>query len=252
MNVGTIYLGRTNILTIVNQYISEHPEIKKIYVIGEELPTEQINFNNENIEFVPIEKSHYFCWYYKLLQEVNTSTLIVLNEILHYTNRYLLQYNCIRKYVQQTQHRLVFSNLPAKRNEEDFMILYDMIQVNPFLKDNYNYIVCFENVVVNDCSINLTVDTVELTEKELEKYEEEKEKAIQSVKKDPEIIPRRLLKYSESCNKKHTKKEYDTKKDFKLEMNICVNNSKVDSYYYNEILSFQEVIKNVCKKIQSR
>lgn len=247
MNIGTIYLGRTDIISVINNYLSEHSEIKKIYIIGEELPTEKINF--KNIEHVTYSDTIQYKYYYKFLQEINNSSLVILNQILHSTNRYLLHYNCIRKYVQQTNHRLIFNYLPCRQNEEDFMILYDMIQVNPFLKDNYNYITHFENVVLNDCYINLTVDTVELTEKELEKYEEEKEKAIQAVNKDPDIIPRRLLKYSESCNKKHTKKIYDTKKDFKLDMNICVNNSKVDIYYYNEILKFKEVIKNVAEKI---
>lgn len=246
MNVGTIYLGRTDILPIVNQYILEHPEIKKVYVIGDTI--EKINHNE--VECATYSDIIEYKYYYKFLQEINNTSLVILNQILHSTNRYLLHYNCIRRYVQQTNHRLIFNDLPARQSEEDFMILYDMIQVNPFLKDNYNYITHFEDVVINDCCINLTVDTVELTEKELKKYEEEKEKAIQSVKKDPDIIPRRLLKYSESCNKKHNKKEYDTKKDFKLDMNICVNNSKVDIYYYNEILKFQEVIQNVCKKIQ--
>ena len=64
--------------------------------------------------------------FYRLLQEIDRDTLIVLHECLRTQNRYDLAYNCIRNYLNQTSHVLVFQALPQIDTAEDFMILFDL------------------------------------------------------------------------------------------------------------------------------
>ena len=237
--MGEIYIGQQNKQKIVNEYISQN-SIDKVYIIGDDL---EIEFENkENIKFHDTIKYKYF---YRLLQEINKNSLIVLNECLKKQNRYDLTYNCIRRYMLQTDHRLLFNYFPIIKTQEDFMILYDMIQNNPFLKEPYKYITTFRNVDVGEIVFEVNKTDIELPHECEIEYEQEKENIIKSVKKDPDIIPRRLLKFSE------TKKPrgYDSLCKIKPVMNVCVSQLKVDNYYYNELLQFRKELDSVIQRI---
>ena len=73
----------------------------------------------------------------------------------------------------------------------------------------------------------------------------EKENIIKQVKKDPDIIPRRLLKFSES----QKPKGYDRLDKIKPQMRVVVSQLKVDKYYYNELLKFRKELENVIQRI---
>lgn len=79
----------------------------------------------------------------------------------------------------------------------------------------------------------------------VEQYEKEKENVISQVNKDPDIIPRRLLKFSE----KQKPKGYDRLDQIKPKMNVAVSQLKVDRYYYNELLNFRKELENVIQRI---
>ena len=64
-------------------------------------------------------------FYYRLLQEIGKDTLLVVNECLRMQNRYDLTYNCLRLFLQQTPHALVFQYLPIIDTIADFMVLFD-------------------------------------------------------------------------------------------------------------------------------
>lgn len=236
-----IYIGECNKREIIEKYAQEH-DIKKIYVIGDDLDM-RISTEKECIEF---KYAHYYKYYYRLLQEVNRESLIVLNECLVKRNRYDLSYNCIKKYLLQTEHRLVFNYFPIIKEEHDFMILYDMIQNNPFLKDSYKYITKFSNVTV--CKVMFDIERVDvpITEEVFSLYEKEKEKVIGEVNKDPDIIPRRLLKFSE----KYKPKGFDRLDKIKPFMRVAVSPLKVDKYYYGELVKFKTELENVLQRIQ--
>lgn len=63
--------------------------------------------------------------FYPLLEEIDDSCLLVMNEMMRDRNRNCLTYNCIAKYTNQTPHRLVFEYLPIVEERKDFMILLD-------------------------------------------------------------------------------------------------------------------------------
>ena len=237
--MGKIYIGEYDKSKIVNEYISNN-KIDKVYIIGDDI---SIDFENkENIKFSDTIMYKYF---YRLLQEINKNSLIVLNECLKKQNRYDLTYNCIRRYVLQTEHRLIFNYFPIIKEQDDFMILYDMLQNNPFLKEPYKYITKFENVEVGKVVFEVNKTDVVLPDECEAEYEHEKEAVIGQVNKDPDIIPRRLLKFSE----KHKPKNYDSLAKIKQVMNVAVSQLKVDTYYYNELLNFRKELTDVLQAI---
>jgi hypothetical protein len=238
---GYIHIGECDKLKIIKDYIKDK-EINKIFIIGDELDLSELNIEYERIKFTDTIMYKYF---YRWLQEINNNSLIILNECLKKQNRYDLTYNCIRRYVLQTKNRLIFNYFPIIKNEEDFMILYDMIQDNPFLKEKYEYVTHFENVIVHNVKFEISKTEITVSEEIVKQYELEKEETIAQVKKDPNIIPRRLLKFSE----KHKPKWYDKLNDIKPIMNVCVSQLKVDQYYYNELLKFKEELENVIQNI---
>lgn len=243
-NMKHIYIGEQDKEKIINEYIKQN-EIEKVYVFGDKLDFD-LSIKNECIKYADTIRYKYF---YRLLQEINKKSLIVFNECLKNSNRYNLNYNCLRRYVLQTNNVLIFNYYPIVREEKDFMILYDMIQNNPFLKEKYEYVTKFKGVTLGkfDFIVNKTEITVD--DEYVTEYEKKKEEVIKQVRKDADIIPRRLLKYSESVNKKYINK-FDSMKKIKKEMNVVVNQLKVDKYYYDQLMKFKEELENVSERIQ--
>ena len=235
-----IYIGEHPKSDIISKYAKENG-ITKIYVIGED-----VALDFPTVEHIKFADTILYKFYYRLLQEINTSSLIVLNECLLKTNRYDLTYNCIRKYLLQTPHALVFNYYPIIKKQEDIMILYDMIQNNPFLKEAYRYVSKFENVVVGKIQSEIHMTRITLPPWVVAEYELEKQRIIEQVNKDPDIIPRRLLKFSEK-NKPNGFDKLDKIKPF---MNVAVSQLKVDNYYYGELLKFQQELQDVVQRIQ--
>lgn len=239
--MGKIYLGEQEKKKIVEEYIRNN-EIDKVFIIGDDL---EIDF--ENKEHIKFSDTIMYKYFYRLLQEINKNSLIVLNECLKKQNRYDLAYNCIKRYVLQTEHRLVFNYYPIIKQEQDFMILYDMIQNNPFLKEKYEYVTEFSNIEIGDIQFDLESENVivNITEEE---YQNEKEKIISEVKQDPNIIPRRLLKFV----KAKKPKGYDDINKIKHKMKVAVSQFKVDKYYLSELENFEKELENVIQRIQGR
>lgn len=237
--MGKIYIGECDKTKIVNEYISGN-KIDKVYIIGDD-----ISIDFENKETIKFSDTIMYKYFYRLLQEINKDSLIVLNECLKKQNRYDLTYNCIRRYMLQTDHRIIFNYFPIIKAQEDFMILYDMLQNNPFLKESYKYITEFENVEIGNVVFDVNKTDVVLPNECEAEYEHEKENLIGKVNKDPDIIPRGLLRFSE----KKKQKNYDSLAKIKPVMNVAVSQLKVDAYYYNELLNFRKELTDVLQKI---
>lgn len=239
IKMSKIYIGEHNKKSIIEEYLKNN-EIDKVYIIGDDI---ELDFESkENVKFADTIMYKYF---YRLLQEINQKSLIVLNESLKKQNRYDLTYNCIRRYVLQTPHRLIFNYYPIIKSQEDIMILYDMLQNNPFLKEQYKYITKFENIEIGNVEFEINKTEIVLPDICVEEYEKEKENVINQVNKDPDIIPRRLLKFSE----KHKPKGFDSLSKIKPIMNVAVSQLKVDKYYYEELLKFRKELDDVIQRI---
>lgn len=184
-------------------------------------------------------------YYFDLLQRISGEYTLVFNEFLNTDNRYALNYNCARKYVLQTENVILFQSMPLM---EKLKTAHDLLSLNPFMKEPLDGM-SFENFdTVGDTSIELRIEHIELTPEELQRYEAEKHKIAESVNKDPDIIPRRLLKWSEGQNEKRFK-GLDTKRELKFKMHIGVNNTKVDQFYFNHLQEQKKEWKNVIQAI---
>lgn len=242
--MGKIYIGECDKLNIIKEYTKKN-DIDKIFVFGDDIDLDNIEIPTETIKFSSLIEYRY---YYRLLQEVNIKTLIIINECLRRVNRYELTYNCIRHYLMNKPHRLIFNYLPIKEEARDFAILYDFNLDNPFLKDKYEWITDFSNVVVGEISVDLNVQEITIADEYCQQYEEEKEKVFNNVGKNVNSIPSKLLTFSEKVNKKYIK-DFDSKRNFKPKMNIVVNQLKVDKYYYERLLKIKEQLNECLQKI---
>lgn len=240
---GEIHVGGCDKRSIVSGFIQGR-EIDRCYVIGEPLGFEP----GVPTEYFPWNRTDCYTEYYHLLQVVGPRSLIVLNECLKSTERNGLKYNCIRKYMIQTPHRLVFNYWPILKQERDFAILYDMISDNPWWKEKYEYITEFEGVTDHGFEFVLEKVDIRFSQEVVEQYAVEKRRAIEAVKKDPDIIPRRLLKFSEGKKPRG----FDSLARPLPRMRVCVSQLGVDRWYYGELLKFGEELEHARAAIHDR
>ena len=76
--MGKIFVGECDKLKIIHDYVNKNG-IQRVYVIGDDLGI------GEHVKFSDTIMYKYF---YRLLQEINTQSLVVLNECLRKQNRY--------------------------------------------------------------------------------------------------------------------------------------------------------------------
>lgn len=250
MNAGrkAIYLGEHDARAIIEDYL-ETNQIERVFIIGDniELPP------SVRVDYITYAQTIEYKFYYPWLKDITSNCLVVWNNAMRTKNRYDLHYNCIRRYMQQAEHRLIFEYFPIKEKEEEFMILWDMTLNNPSLKEPYAECDFSEGEVhVGKLLFEVNETHVELTEEELAAYDAEKDKIFGEVKKDPNIVPRRLLKWTEALAAKKAGGKYDTKGTVKPVMNVTITNTGVDAYYIGQLNSYREALNNVCEKIQHR
>ena len=150
-----------------------------------------IDVPHEHVEWAEIIL---YKFYYRLLQEIDKSTLIVVNECLRTQNRYDLTYNCLRLFLAQTDHQLVFQHLPAIDTEEDFAILFDLDTKSRWKREKLGALPLVESTIhVAPVLLDLRAVEVPTDSKTRDAYQREKRKLIDGLGlKDPHTIPRNL------------------------------------------------------------
>lgn len=133
--------------------------------------------------------------FYRLLQEIDDKTLIVINECLRTQNRYDLTYNCIRNFLNQTTHQLVFQHLPQIDTAEDFMILFDFATRSQWKREAWSPDLVKNHVRVCVNRLPLTFERIDVSvpPKTKARYAQEKEKLFAGLgTSDPHTLPRNL------------------------------------------------------------
>ena len=117
-----IYLGYATVEKerIISEYQAAHGIRKTVVIAPERFPLTIAGADQVGYADVIM-----YVTFYRLLQEMDRDTLIVLHECLRTQNRYDLAYNCIRNYLNKTPHVLIFQTLPQIDAAEDFMVLFD-------------------------------------------------------------------------------------------------------------------------------
>lgn len=181
--------------SIVREYVEKH-EIRRVYALG----PDRFKFDLDVSEGVYIECIDWpnlimYKYYYRLLQDVDRSALIVLNEPLRTQSRNDLTYNCIRHYLNQTVHQLIFSRFPQIDTFDDFAVLFDFdtrsrwkrtkVQELPFHE--------VEIEVRRELTPVFTSVDVETTEELRRTYASKKDRLFAGLGlKDPHTLPRNL------------------------------------------------------------
>lgn len=182
-----IYLGFNNKQEIINNYIQQN-NIQKIFILS----PKKFYFNYDK-EFIEWNQIIMYKTFYRLLQEINKNTLIIINECLRKQNRYDLTYNCIRHFLNQTNHQIIFQYLPIIEKFEDFFILFDFDTKTRWKGKKDKELLKEINIKKNIISIELNKIEIKTDNKIKQKYNEEKEKLINNIGlKEPDTIPRNL------------------------------------------------------------
>ena len=175
---------------IVAEYRTAHA-IRKIVVIA----PDRFPLTVPDADLVGYADVIMYVTFYRLLQEIDEHTLIVLNECLRTQNRYDLAYNCIRNYQNQTPHSLVFQTLPQIDEQEDFMILFDFSTQSRWKRRHFDaeLILAEAKVHVRELPLALSRIDVPTSAATRRKYDQERQRLFAELgAKDPHTLPRNL------------------------------------------------------------
>lgn len=187
-----IYLGFTE---------AEKPSIISDYCLAQDLThvvcisPQQVPLTLPGADNVEYDEVIMYRTFYRLLQEIDGRTLIVLSEVLRTQNRYELAYNCIRNYLNQTTHQLVFQQLPQIDTREDFMILFDFDTRSRWKRRPFDPILIRDNAQVEIRPLPIAFNRIDIptTTRTRAKYQSERDAMFASLgARDPHIIPRNL------------------------------------------------------------
>lgn len=202
---------------IVARYREEH-EIKKVYVLSparfapswavEHMTDPATQGDGRGGLHVDWSDLIEYRYYYKLLQEIDRSTLVVVNECLRTQNRYDLTYNCVRNYLNQTPHVLVFQYLPIIDTIDDFMVLFDFATQSRWKREAFRLDLLGEaKIHVAAAPLSIEAVRVPVNDKIHTAYAKEKAALLADVRgdpdKDPHQIPRNLLLVSGKAKLAH-------------------------------------------------
>ena len=197
-----IGLGERQKQKVVSEYLSDH-KIKKIFCFYfKKFPLNlNVDCDIEYIEYADIEMYKFF---YRLLEEIDESSLIVINECMRTQNRSELIYNCAHHYLNQTSHRIIFEFFPIIESRQDFMILLDFENKGEYKGKGFDYVYLQnEDIKIKPFKIKLETINVEITDIDWEKYEKKKEQLFANLgERDPDTIPRNLQLLAGDMKKK--------------------------------------------------
>lgn len=202
---------------LVERYREEH-EIRKAYVLSparfapfwaaEHMTDPPTQGDGRSGLYIDWPDLILYRYYYKLLQEIDRSTLVVVNECLRTQNRHDLTYNCVRNYLNQTPHVLIFQYLPIIGTIDDFMTLFDFATQSRWKREPFRSDL-LDEVKIHVAPVPLSLKSVRVAvdDKTRAAYAKEKTALLAEVcgdpDKDPHQIPRNLLLVSGKAKLPH-------------------------------------------------
>ena len=179
--------------SVLDKYLTQHGDIKKIYCFYfKQFPAKyKTDREIEYVEYADIEMYKFF---YRLLEEIDNNSLIIIDECMRTQNRSELIYNCAHHYLNQTGHRIIFEFFPIIDTKDDMMILFDFKNKGKYKGKSFEYsFLQSEDVKIKPFKISLKTVNVETSDKDRERYEKKKEQLFDNLgQKDPDTIPRNL------------------------------------------------------------
>lgn len=174
----------------IADYCERHA-IDKVVVFAPERFSETLHPMQELVTYTELIQYKFF---YRLIQEIDGNTLVVVNECLRTQNRNDLTYNCLRHLINQSGHQIVFQYLPIINSKEDFMVLFDFATQSRWKRNHFDRSL-FHETEIRIRPISFSIDGIEHTaDNQLKsKYAKEKARLFKDLgQKDPNTIPRNL------------------------------------------------------------
>lgn len=176
--------------SIIERYRSAN-DIRQIVVISADAFPMDVT-DSQQVEFSQVIMYRVF---YPMMQTIDHHTLLILNEVLRTQNRYDLAYNCIRNFLNQTTHQLVFQQLPQIDTVQDFMILFDFDTRSRWKREKFDVNLVMDNARIEINRLPLTFRKIDVPTREAtqRKYTKERERRFANIgARDPHTIPRNL------------------------------------------------------------
>ena len=281
-----IYIGIHNKAQIIEQYVRDN-QISHIYLISPMKFPLKLDIETDYIDY---EHAIDYPIFYRLIQEVGDTHLIVLNECLRTQNRYDLTYNCIRHFLNQTSHHIIFNQLPLIDGIDDFMILFDFDSKSMWKREKFNL-----NLIKANCNVSVSLPrivfnaiSVYTSESIKQHYRQERDRLFSEIgNKEPDTIPRnlyliggkdKLFMNSNLCvarNKRLkaqnviTYEDYESgdvdvlefphrfidfsdfmRKSEKFEYNVLLADLPVDSWYFQRYTEWSNRINETCASLR--
>lgn len=192
---------------LINAYLMKN-KISKIYIFY--WPTFKPEFSLPiPTEYIEYKNIIMYVYFYRLLEEIDESSLIIMDECMRTQNRSDLTYNCAHHYLNQTSHKIIFEYFPIIENPNDFMILLDFLNKGKYKGKGFNLdLLKDEDIMIKKRTFSMDIEEIPITQKEKESYERKKETLFDTLgSKDPDTIPRTLQIFVGSFKKKHVRSE---------------------------------------------
>ncbi len=189
---------------VVSQYCAEHG-ITKVFVLTPERFNPGLSVEHDVVTWPNIIE---YRFYYRLLQEIGRDTLVVINECLRTQNRHDLTYNCIRNFLNQAGHVMVFQYLPIIDTIADFMILFDFDTRSRWKREHFNKELLKEaQIEVAPAPVLFRNIPVPVDAKVYAQHAKEKARLLAEVRsnpdKDPHNLPRNMYLVSGKAKLAH-------------------------------------------------
>lgn len=183
----------------VVRYCETHP-IRRVVVLTSERfrPAWTLPVELEVIAWPDLIR---YVFFYRLLQEIDGDTLVVIHACLRTQDRHDLTYNCVRNYLTRTSHVLVFQHLPIIDTLDDAAVLLDFVTGSRWKREPVAEVLRraraegIEVRVSEDAPTGLrfVAVPVETMSAERDAYAREKRALIDNLGlRDPHTIPRNL------------------------------------------------------------
>lgn len=189
-----IHLGEmSRKLELVSAYAKQH-SISKVYFLGPKkfwFESVSLDVDHEWIDWPDIIEYGPF---YRLCQEIDRSKLVVVNECLRSQNRNCLTFNCIRHFLNQTNHQIIFQYLPIIDGKADLMALIDFDTRSQWKRQPYSQeLLSKATITLNERVPTFSEARATASTKDVEAYEKKKASLFDGLGlKDPHTIPRNL------------------------------------------------------------
>jgi len=193
---GLIRVGLSSIdkQHVIERYLSTY-DINKVYVLYCDDFKTTFDFGGHDHEYVTYEDIIEYPYFYRLLEEIDERSLIIVDECMRTQNRSELTYNCAHHYLRLTDHKIIFEFFPIIEKKEDFLILLDFLNKDKYRGKGFDWqFLKAENIAIKHNPIILEKIDCPVTDKQRASYVKKREKLFAELgsRTDPDTIPRNL------------------------------------------------------------